>query len=81
MVDYCPRPSALGNSPSWSSSSPRGNTFDYLPNTHEITVYYGKGYHNINFAFDLNFLHFIERGTSVYSAFYFIDADFDRLLL
>ena len=38
MVDYCPRPSASGNSPPWSSSSPRGNSFDYLPNTHVITV-------------------------------------------
>ena len=40
MVDYCPRPSASDNSPPWSSSSPRGNSFDYLPKTHEITVYY-----------------------------------------
>ena len=38
MVDYCPRPRAKGNSPPWSSEAPRGNCFDYLSNTHEITV-------------------------------------------
>ena len=37
-MDYCPRPSASGNSPSWSSSSPRGNSFDYSPKNHVITV-------------------------------------------
>ena len=40
MVDYCPRPKAEGNSPPWSSEAPRGNCFDYLSKTHEITVYY-----------------------------------------
>ena len=40
MADYCPRPSASCNSPQRSSEVPRGNSFDYLPNTHEITVYY-----------------------------------------
>ena len=39
-MDYCPRPSASGNSPPLSSSSPRGNSFDYSLNSHEITVYY-----------------------------------------
>ena len=38
MMDHCPRPKAEGNSPSWSSEAPRGNCFDYLSNTHEITV-------------------------------------------
>ena len=38
MVDYCPRPKAEGNSPPWSSEAPRGNGFDYSPNSHEITV-------------------------------------------
>ena len=38
MVDYCLRPKAEGNSPPWSSEAPRGNCFDYLSNTHEITV-------------------------------------------
>ena len=33
MVDYCPRPKAIG-----SSEAPRGNGFDYSPNSHEITV-------------------------------------------
>ena len=33
-----PRHQASGNSPPWSSSSPRGNGFDYSPNSHEITV-------------------------------------------
>ena len=37
-MDYWP--SASDNSPPWSSSSPRGNSFDYSPNHHEITVYY-----------------------------------------
>ena len=38
--NLCPSvPSASGNSPPWSSSSPRGNSFDYSPNHHEITVY------------------------------------------
>ena len=35
MVDYCPRPSASGNSP---PGHPRANGFDYSPNSHEITV-------------------------------------------
>ena len=38
MMDYCPRPSASGNSPPWSSEAPRGNGFDYSPNSHETTV-------------------------------------------
>ena len=38
MVDYCPRPKAEGNSPPWSSETPRGKCFDYLSNIHEITV-------------------------------------------
>ena len=42
MVDYCPRPKAEGNSPPWSSEAPRGNCFDYLSNTHEITVLLSK---------------------------------------
>ena len=39
-MDYCPRPKAEGNSPPWSSLSPRGNSFYYSLNSHEITVYY-----------------------------------------
>ena len=38
MIDYCPRPKSEGNSPPWSSEAPRGNGFDYSPNSHEITV-------------------------------------------
>ena len=35
--NYCPE---VKYSPTWSSSSPQGNSFDYSPNHHEITVYY-----------------------------------------
>ena len=34
-MQYCPRPSAKGNSTSYH---PRGSSFDYSPNSHRITI-------------------------------------------
>ena len=80
MMDYCPRPKAIG-----SSEAPRGNGFDYSPNSHEITVLLPNNniytrYHEDSIRLTLHISLKSKWTSSIFKRYTAINEDVDNLL-